>query len=107
MKKRASTTAIGWVAFAVSAATFVGMVFTILGVSGPGAYSATFGALPSVLQLASGLLLVALPLGVVAGIVLCIVAGARGRPNRRLGLIGGVLLIAPGIFFLIEILLSQ
>ena len=107
MTKLTSPTAIGWVALGISAITCVGLFFTVIGISGSEAYSSTFGALPAFLQGAVGLLLVALPLGVVVGIILCIIAGARGGANRRLGLIGGILLIAPGIFFLVEILLSR
>ena len=42
---------------------------------------------------------------VLTGIVLCIIAGSRGGPSRRLAVIGGVLLLAPLVLFPLVLLL--
>lgn len=47
------------------------------------------------------LLAIVAPLVTITAIVLCIIAGVRGQ--RRLGLIGGVLTLIPGLFAVVVI----
>jgi hypothetical protein len=94
------------VALVVNVAVAGSIWFVLVGVSSPKAYSVTFGALPKFLLSSVGVLVVVLPLGVIAAIVLDLVAGSRRGVNRVLGVVGGLILLSPAVWFLIVILIG-
>lgn len=103
-KKGPPVRAVTYVAGGVSLATAIALWLTVIGLTGPEAYASTFGQLPNAVMNVIGALIYILPLGVLGSVILDVVAGTRRGANRIVALMGGFLVLSPGIAVLIPLL---
>jgi hypothetical protein len=94
------------VAAGISLLTAAALWITVIGVTGPTEYAATFGQLPPILLNSIGLLFYVLPVGISVSVILNALAGTRKGANRVVAVIGGILVLSPGAFLLVPLISS-